>query len=96
MELLASAEPDLIFLDLLMPGQTGVSLYAEIVDHPRLRDRPVVILSGLDRRRGAAARCSGGPATLPAPAASSRSRSTSMSCCGPSNALLGRPTGVAP
>lgn len=45
--LLESAEPDLVCLDLLMPQQTGMSLYMELCRHPRLKHVPVVILSGL-------------------------------------------------
>ena len=46
-ERLDSAGPALICLDLLMPGQTGISLYADLVKHPRLSRVPVVMLSGL-------------------------------------------------
>lgn len=49
-EILDEALPDLIFLDLLMPEQTGVSLYAGLKKHPRLRDVPIVFLSGLAER----------------------------------------------
>jgi DNA-binding response OmpR family regulator len=42
--------PDLICLDLLMPRHTGLSLYAEIVRHPRLGRCPVLIISGLALR----------------------------------------------
>jgi DNA-binding response OmpR family regulator len=52
MELLVSEKPDLICLDLLMPQQTGVSLYAKLVSHPTLRDVPIVMLSGLTNRDG--------------------------------------------
>jgi len=45
--LLERSDPDLICLDLLMPGQTGISLYSALSRHPQLRDVPVVILSGL-------------------------------------------------
>ena len=44
---LERCEPDLVCLDLLMPRHTGLSLYAEIVRHPRLSRCPVVIMSGL-------------------------------------------------
>ena len=47
LELLERSEPDLICLDLVMPGQTGISLYAELAGHPRLGRVPIVILSGL-------------------------------------------------
>jgi CheY-like chemotaxis protein len=52
MELLVIQQPDLICLDLLMPEQTGVSLYADLVKHPQLGRVPVVILSGLTNREG--------------------------------------------
>jgi CheY-like chemotaxis protein len=45
--LLESSKPSLICLDLLMPEQTGMSLYSKLARHPRLKDVPVVILSGL-------------------------------------------------
>lgn len=50
MAMLEEAVPDLICLDLLMPGQMGVSLYAEIAGHRVLGDLPIVILSGLAGR----------------------------------------------
>jgi CheY-like chemotaxis protein len=52
MELLCGTRPSLICLDLLMPGQTGLSLYANLVKHPVLRGVPVVMLSGLTNRDG--------------------------------------------
>ena len=45
--LLENSKPSLICLDLLMPEQTGMSFYASLSRHPRLKDVPVVILSGL-------------------------------------------------
>jgi len=50
LELLSRSRPDLICLDLLMPEQTGISLYASLVAHERLRNVPIVILSGLTNR----------------------------------------------
>jgi CheY-like chemotaxis protein len=47
LELLESSDPNLVCLDLLMPQRTGMSLYAALRRHPRLKDVPVVILSGL-------------------------------------------------
>jgi DNA-binding response OmpR family regulator len=46
-ESLGKLEPDLICLDLLMPRHSGLSLYVEIVQDPRLRSCPVLIISGL-------------------------------------------------
>jgi len=48
--LLSRSRPDLICLDLLMPGQTGISLYASLVEHEELREVPIMILSGLTNR----------------------------------------------
>ncbi|MFH1844147.1 MAG: response regulator [bacterium] len=50
MELLRRERPDLICLDLLMPEQTGASLYQEIRLDTTLRQTPVLILSGLNAR----------------------------------------------
>ena len=47
---LEDMEPDAVCLDLLMPKHSGLSLYRAIVDHPRLRNRPVIIISGLAMR----------------------------------------------
>jgi CheY-like chemotaxis protein len=49
-EMLAECRPDLICLDLLMPERTGVSLYANLVQHQMLGSIPIVILSGLAAR----------------------------------------------
>jgi CheY-like chemotaxis protein len=50
MELLEKSRPDLICLDLIMPEQTGISLYAALHRHPELGQVPIVILSGLSVR----------------------------------------------
>jgi CheY-like chemotaxis protein len=50
LSLLDRSRPDLICLDLLMPGQTGISLYASLVKHEQLDRVPIVILSGLTNR----------------------------------------------
>jgi len=51
MDLLVETSPDLVILDLLMPEQTGVSLYSKFVRHPSIRRCPIVIMSGLGERR---------------------------------------------
>ena len=45
--LVMAQHPDLVCLDLLMPEQTGVSLYKEIRSNPDLDDVRVLIISGL-------------------------------------------------
>ncbi|MEW5764722.1 MAG: response regulator [Acidobacteriota bacterium] len=41
--------PDLVVLDIMMPGQTGLSLYRQLRALPGMRDTPVLILSGVAR-----------------------------------------------
>ena len=57
-------EPDLIFLDILMPDANGGTLAAEIQDDPILRGTPVVFLTALVSREeagGASKRIGGYP-----------------------------------
>lgn len=42
------ARPDLITLDLLMPGKTGIKLYRELRTREDLKNTRIVILTGLD------------------------------------------------
>ncbi len=42
----ASAGPDLILLDVMMPKRSGVSIYEELRTTPDLRHIPVIIISG--------------------------------------------------
>jgi two-component system alkaline phosphatase synthesis response regulator PhoP len=57
LELLREFHPDLVCLDLLMPEQMGVSLYAQIRHVPTLETVPVLILTGLDADEVGAALC---------------------------------------
>lgn len=43
------ARPDLIILDLMMPGEGGVRMYRQLKEEPVLREVPVFILSGVDK-----------------------------------------------
>ncbi len=43
----ASARPDLILLDVMMPKRSGISIYKELRTTPALRRIPVIIISGL-------------------------------------------------
>jgi two-component system, OmpR family, phosphate regulon response regulator PhoB len=45
----AESPPDLIVLDLMMPGEGGVRMYRQLKEDVRLREVPVFILSGVDR-----------------------------------------------
>lgn len=51
---LAEFRPDLVCLDLLMPEQMGVSLFAELRSRHELCEVPVVVLSGITERDGMA------------------------------------------
>lgn len=42
--------PDLIILDLMMPGQGGVNMYQNLKKDDSLRNIPVVMLSGVDKK----------------------------------------------
>ena len=42
----ASADPDLILLDVMMPKRSGVSIYEELRTTPGLMEVPVIIISG--------------------------------------------------
>jgi CheY-like chemotaxis protein len=66
--LLERVRPDLICLDLLMPEQTGISLYASLAAHPELGRIPIVILSGLADRDEMPAILGQAGADLPQPA----------------------------
>jgi CheY-like chemotaxis protein len=56
LSLLLSFTPDLIFLDLMMPGMDGWTFSRELRKHPQTRSIPIVVLSGVhDIQRKAAA-----------------------------------------
>jgi twitching motility two-component system response regulator PilH len=50
MELIRENKPDLVILDILMPGQSGIRMYRELKVSESLRDIPVIIYSGIARR----------------------------------------------
>ncbi len=49
LEVVQREHPDLILLDIMMPGQSGLSLYREIRSNRATADVPVVIISGYSR-----------------------------------------------
>ena len=58
METLRSSPPDLLILDVMMPGLDGFEVCRRMMDDPKLRQIPVVLLSARgrehDRERGMA------------------------------------------
>jgi cyclic di-GMP phosphodiesterase len=57
-----SARPDVIVLDINMPGTTGLELCAELKAAPATRDIPIVLLTGSDGGTNAAAKRAGADA----------------------------------
>jgi CheY-like chemotaxis protein len=48
LELVKSEKPDLITLDLEMPGEWGPRFYRKLRQDKELRDTPVLVISGID------------------------------------------------
>jgi CheY-like chemotaxis protein len=47
LRMMRSEKPDLVLLDMIMPGMTGWEVARERLNDPELRKIPVIILSGL-------------------------------------------------
>ena len=47
-ELAKSEKPDLIALDITMPGQSGIKTYYQFKKHPALKEIPVIIITATD------------------------------------------------
>jgi DNA-binding response OmpR family regulator len=50
LELARKEKPDLVILDVLMPKQSGIRMYRELRVDESLKDTPVIILSGIEKR----------------------------------------------
>jgi DNA-binding response OmpR family regulator len=50
LEMARKSKPSLIILDVMMPRQSGVSLYRELRLDPALKEVPVIMLSALSRK----------------------------------------------
>jgi two-component system phosphate regulon response regulator PhoB len=50
LRLLAEATPDLVLLDIVMPRESGLSMYVRLKENPATRQIPVVILSGVAQK----------------------------------------------
>jgi len=44
-------KPDLVVLDVMMPGRSGVSIYRELRSHPETTAIPVVLISGMATKK---------------------------------------------
>lgn len=57
MSMLRQAPPDLVLLDLMMPGKDGIEVLEDVAADPELRDIPVILLTAKgeqeDLERGA-------------------------------------------
>jgi response regulator RpfG family c-di-GMP phosphodiesterase len=62
-----AARPDVILLDVNMPGTTGLELCAELKSAPATRDVPIVLLTGADRGTTTAAKKAGADAIVRKP-----------------------------
>ena len=50
LKVIKEENPDLIILDVLMPGKSGIKLYRELKTNASLQKIPVLICSGIARR----------------------------------------------
>ncbi len=46
-KILKKTHPDLICLDIVMPRETGISFYIKLQQEKKLKDIPVIIISGI-------------------------------------------------
>jgi len=52
MERLREGSPDLILLDLVMPGKTGVQFFGELKKDDRFKDIPIILVTGIGNEMG--------------------------------------------
>jgi response regulator RpfG family c-di-GMP phosphodiesterase len=64
---ISNARPDLVVLDLRMPGVGGAELCAQLKAEPRTRDIPIVLLTGADAEEAQRARDAGAEALVRKP-----------------------------
>ncbi|GIW66738.1 MAG: hypothetical protein KatS3mg095_0636 [Candidatus Parcubacteria bacterium] len=48
LELLKTQKPDIILLDLLMPGMSGIDVYLAIKSNPEIKDLKIIFLTSMD------------------------------------------------
>jgi diguanylate cyclase (GGDEF)-like protein len=64
---IATSRPDVVVLDLGLPGQSGLTLCEELKGDPRTHDIGIVVLTGSDEGTGPAAKAAGADAYLRKP-----------------------------
>lgn len=50
LEIARQTKPSLIILDIMMPKESGIDLYRELKNAPKLKDIPVIILSAISKK----------------------------------------------
>lgn len=50
LEMAREKKPALIILDIMMPRESGISMYREVKNDPSLKNIPVIILSALSKK----------------------------------------------
>lgn len=50
LEIARKDKPSLIILDIMMPQESGITMYRELKSDPALKDIPVIILSALSQK----------------------------------------------
>jgi two-component system phosphate regulon response regulator PhoB len=50
MEVARKKKPSVIILDVMMPNESGISMYRELKNDPELKDIPVVMVSALSKK----------------------------------------------
>jgi len=64
MTLMAESRPDLVLLDLVMPGMDGFEVLEAMAADPAMRDIPVIVVTGRDLREDELDRLNGSVATI--------------------------------
>jgi two-component system phosphate regulon response regulator PhoB len=52
LEVIRKERPDLILLDLMMPKKSGITLFQELRNDPKMSDIPVVVVTGVSEVTG--------------------------------------------
>jgi len=50
LETARQSKPSLIILDIMMPKESGIDMYRELKNSPKLKDIPVIVLSAISKK----------------------------------------------